>query len=113
MIKKIFSTITLFFIMIVNVEAATSNLKLECSKEEIEAGTTTNCNVILEVTEGTIEGYQFNIKSSLLDKQGIATAKTFSLPIAFTAIAITTAESLPPLFPITIPFAFDFSTYSF
>lgn len=67
MIKKILYTITLFFIMIVNVEAATSNLKLECSKEEIEAGTTTNCNVILEVTEGTIEGYQFNIKSSLLD----------------------------------------------
>lgn len=67
MIKKILYTITLFFVMIINTEASNANLKFECLKDKIEAGTTSTCNIILEVTEGNIDSYQFNINSSLLD----------------------------------------------
>ena len=51
--------------------------------------------------------------SAFIELHGIAIVSTFSFPNAFVAKAITVAQSLPPLFPITTPSAFVSSTYAF
>lgn len=63
--KKISFLIFAFLGFMINVDAST--LKFECPKEEIKAGESLKCDVIVEVVDDSVESVQFNANTKTLN----------------------------------------------